>query len=54
MKAIKKVSGRKKEVYYLYNSVSENYIKESNAIGKEKFLFKNNITKMINKNLKKI
>ena len=54
MKAIKKVSGRKKEVYYLYNSVSENYIKESNAIGKEKFLFKNNITKMINKNLPNI
>ena len=54
MKEIKKVSGRKKEVYCLYNSVTEDFIKESNAIGKEKILFKNNISKMINKSLPNI
>ena len=55
MKEIKKVSGRKKIVYYLYNSVSENYIKESNKIGKEKFFVnKDNTSKMLNKSLPNI
>ena len=55
MKEIKKVSGRKKIVYFLYNSVNENYIKESNKIGKEKFLLKNdNTSKMLNKSLPNI
>ncbi len=53
--AIKKVSGRKKEVFVLYNSVNENYIKESNKIGHEK-LFINNVnnSKMINRSLPNI
>ncbi len=55
MKTIKKVSGRKKEVYYLYNSVNENYIKESNKIGKgTPPVDKNNISKMINLSLPNI
>jgi len=55
MKKIKKVSGRKKVVYHLYNSVNENYIKESNKIGKDKF-FENdvNTSKMLNKSLPNI
>jgi len=55
MKAIKKVSGRKKRVYYLYNSVSENYINESNKIGQEKVFLKNkNSLKMIDRSLPNI
>ena len=50
--AIKKVSGRKKEVFILYNSVNENYIKESNRIGDEE-LFINN-SGMINISLPNI
>ncbi len=55
MTAIKRVSGRKKIVHYLYNSVSENYIKESNKIGNEKFfLNKNKTSKMLNNGLPNI
>lgn len=55
MKSIKKVSGRKKIVHYLYNSVNENYIKESNKIGNEKIiLYEKYTSKMLNKNLPNI
>ena len=55
MKAIKKISGRKKTVYYLYASVNESFIKESNKIGKEKSFVKNNIfPKMLNTSLPNI
>jgi len=53
--AIKKVSGRKKEVFLLYNSVSEKYIKESNKIGNENLFISNtNNLKMINRSLPNI
>ena len=53
--AIRKVSGRKKEIFILYNSVNQNYIKESNKIGHEKLFIKNSITsKMINRSLPNI
>ena len=54
MKAIKNVSGRKKEVYFLYNSVSENFIKVSNQISHKRFLINTNTSKMINKDLPNI
>ena len=34
MNSINKISGRKKKISYLYNTVSEAYIRESNNIGK--------------------
>jgi len=43
MISINKVSNRKKRIYYLYNSVSEEYIKQSNKIGEYHDEFKKNI-----------
>ena len=52
MLAIKKVSGRKKRISYLYNSVNEDYINQSNCIGKDRNVIENSIiSKSINLNL---
>ena len=48
MLSIIKVSGRKKRIFFLYNSVNDNYIKESNNISILKDPFESN------KNLKRI
>lgn len=51
MLAIKKISGRKKRVYCLYNSVNEDYIRESNNFGNYKVSLENNFnSKRINLN----
>tara|TARA_B100000242_G_C43047118_1_gene488854 strand:- start:1713 stop:2819 length:1107 start_codon:yes stop_codon:yes gene_type:complete len=41
MYAINKVSGRKKRISFLYNTVTEAFIKESNNIGKDDFIYEN-------------
>ncbi len=43
LEAINKISGRKKNIKYLYNSVSQDYIKASNKIGKSKVFNKKNL-----------
>ena len=55
MLAIIKVSGRKKRISYLYNSVTENYINESHTIGNHRDHLDNNmISCRINSNLPNI
>ena len=39
MIAINKISARKKKTFFLYNSVNESFIKESNNIGKDNNIF---------------
>ena len=55
MKAIKKLSGRKKRISYLYNSVNEIFIKESNNMATDNKYFENKfITESINLDLPNI
>ena len=43
MKDILRLSKRKKKTYFLYNSVSLDFIKNSNQIGKNKDILRNNV-----------
>ena len=55
MNSINKISGRKKRSFYLYNTVSEAYIRESNNIGKVNIInTKNAIFRSIDFNLPNI
>ncbi len=52
--SIKKFSGRKKEIFYLYNSVNREFIKNSNKISNNEFLRKDFVNYALNLDLPNI